>query len=50
MIDYPKGHVSFEHVDFGYKADQLLIKDMNIDVKPGQTLPLLVQLVQGKQH
>ncbi|MGM9926570.1 MAG: ABC transporter ATP-binding protein [Bacillus sp. (in: firmicutes)] len=48
VIDYPKGRVSFEHVDFGYKADQLLIKDMNIDVQPGQMIAIVGPTGAGK--
>ncbi|MGN1385588.1 MAG: ABC transporter ATP-binding protein [Bacillus sp. (in: firmicutes)] len=47
-IDHPKGHVSFEHVDFGYKANHLLIKDMNIDVKPGQMIAIVGPTGAGK--
>lgn len=48
VIEYPKGHVSFEHVDFGYKADQLLIKDMNITVQPGQMIAIVGPTGAGK--
>ena len=48
VIDYPKGRVSFEHVDFGYEADQLLIKDMNIDVQPGQMIAIVGPTGAGK--
>lgn len=47
-IEHPKGHVSFEHVDFGYKADQLLIKDMNIEVQPGQMIAIVGPTGAGK--
>ncbi|MHC0036953.1 ABC transporter ATP-binding protein [Pseudoneobacillus sp. C159] len=43
-----KGHVTFEHVDFGYKEDSLLIEDMNIDVKPGQTVAIVGPTGAGK--
>lgn len=48
VIDDPKGHVSFEHVDFGYKANYLLIKDMNIDVQSGQTIAIVGPTGAGK--
>src|SRR5699024_4548691 len=35
-ITSANGAVRFEHVQFGYD-DTLLMKDLNIDVKPGQT-------------
>ena len=48
VIEYPKGCVTFEHVDFGYKADQLLIKDMNIDVQAGQMVAIVGPTGAGK--
>lgn len=42
-----KGAVTFEHVDFGYEED-LLIKDMNIDVLPGQTVAIVGPTGAGK--
>ncbi|MGG3280736.1 ABC transporter ATP-binding protein [Paenibacillus solani] len=44
----PRGDVSFEHVSFGYKADQLLIEDMNVDVKQGQTVAIVGPTGAGK--
>ncbi|MGO1059459.1 ABC transporter ATP-binding protein [Planococcus sp. FY231025] len=41
------GAVSFEHVDFGY-GDKLLIEDMNISVKPGQTVAIVGPTGAGK--
>ncbi|MDQ0231686.1 ABC transporter ATP-binding protein [Metabacillus malikii] len=42
-----KGSVEFEHVDFGYGED-LLIKDMNIQVSPGQTVAIVGPTGAGK--
>ncbi|KOR76177.1 ABC transporter ATP-binding protein [Paenibacillus solani] len=44
----PGGDVSFEHVSFGYKANQLLIEDMNVDVKQGQTVAIVGPTGAGK--
>ncbi|MFE0506784.1 ABC transporter ATP-binding protein [Peribacillus butanolivorans] len=41
------GNVTFEHVDFGYGED-LLIKDMNIDVLSGQTVAIVGPTGAGK--
>ncbi|MFJ8069860.1 ABC transporter ATP-binding protein [Peribacillus sp. NPDC096447] len=41
------GAVSFEHVDFGY-GEEILIKDMNIDVLPGQTVAIVGPTGAGK--
>ncbi|BBH23755.1 ABC transporter [Paenibacillus baekrokdamisoli] len=48
VIPMPKGHVAFEHVKFSYKDDTPLIEDMNIDVKPGQTIAIVGPTGAGK--
>ncbi|MEH6943988.1 ABC transporter ATP-binding protein, partial [Bacillus sp. JJ722] len=48
VISYPKGHVVFEHVSFGYKEGVTLIEDMNIDVKPGQMIAIVGPTGAGK--
>jgi ATP-binding cassette subfamily B protein len=42
-----RGKVEFERVDFGY-TQQLLIKDMNIHVEPGQTVAIVGPTGAGK--
>ncbi len=44
----PKGEVTFRDVSFGYKKDELLIENMNIDVKSGQTLAIVGPTGAGK--
>ena len=44
----PEGRVSFQHVRFGYREDKILISDMNIDVKPGQTVAIVGPTGAGK--
>jgi ATP-binding cassette subfamily B multidrug efflux pump len=48
VIESPQGSVSFEHVKFGYKDDAILMEDMNIDVKPGQTIAIVGPTGAGK--
>ncbi|GHO84449.1 ABC transporter ATP-binding protein [Dictyobacter formicarum] len=48
VIAEPEGAVAFDHVQFGYKADVPLIEDMNIDVKPGQTIAIVGPTGAGK--
>ncbi len=43
-----RGAVRFDHVDFGYGEDSLLIEDMNIDVRPGQTVAIVGPTGAGK--
>ena len=42
------GTVSFEHVQFGYTPNKLLMTDVNIDVKPGQKCAIVGPTGAGK--
>lgn len=42
------GHVEFEHVAFGYDDSQLIIKDLNLDVKPEQRYAIVGPTGAGK--
>ena len=46
--DAVRGEIHFEHVDFSYKEDAPLIKDMNINVTPGQTVAIVGPTGAGK--
>ncbi|QCX32955.1 ABC transporter ATP-binding protein [Caloramator sp. E03] len=48
VIESPFGEVNFEHVKFGYKDDDILMKDINIHVKPGQTIAIVGPTGAGK--
>jgi ATP-binding cassette, subfamily B, multidrug efflux pump len=48
VIEAPQGEVQFHDVTFGYKEDVPLIEDMNIDVKPGQTIAIVGPTGAGK--
>lgn len=48
VIEKPKGAVDFNHVKFGYSEDKVLITDMNIHVKPGQTIAIVGPTGAGK--
>ncbi len=48
VIKMPKGEVAFQDVKFGYKEEEPLIEDMNIDVKPGQTIAIVGPTGAGK--
>lgn len=43
-----KGNVMFENVDFGYTSERTLIKNMNIEAKPGQTIAIVGPTGAGK--
>lgn len=42
------GSVEFSHVSFGYTEDKLLMKDVNISVKPGQKVAIVGPTGAGK--
>jgi ATP-binding cassette subfamily B multidrug efflux pump len=48
VIELPKGAVRFEHVSFGYEPDVRIIKDMNLDVKPGDVVAIVGPTGAGK--
>ncbi|MBV7506495.1 ABC transporter ATP-binding protein/permease [Bacillus sp. sid0103] len=48
VITAPKGEVTFEHVTFGYEENEILIKDMQLEVKPGQTVAIVGPTGAGK--
>lgn len=43
-----KGGVSFNHVDFGYSDDNIFIKDLNIQILPGQRVAIVGPTGAGK--
>lgn len=47
-IDSVVGHISFEHVTFGYNKDEPVIKDFSFDVKPGQRIAIVGHTGAGK--
>ena len=43
-----QGDVRFEHVNFGYRPDAPIIKDMTLEAKPGQIIALVGPTGAGK--
>lgn len=43
-----RGEVRFEHVQFGYEADRLLMKDVNFTAQPGETIAVVGPTGAGK--
>lgn len=43
-----KGHVFFEDVSFGYNKDRLILNNINLEAKPGETIALLGPTGSGK--
>lgn len=46
--DRPQGAVSFRHVRFGYSPEAPLMDDLNLEVKPGQTVAIVGPTGAGK--
>ncbi len=47
-IDRAKGEVCFENVTFSYVAEQPLIENLNLEVKPGETIAIVGPTGAGK--
>lgn len=43
-----KGHVELKHVYFGYEEDKPILKDVNIEAKPGETIAIVGPTGAGK--
>ncbi len=48
VLEDPRGDVLVEHVEFGYRENDILMKDMNIDVKQGHTIAIVGPTGAGK--
>ena len=48
VIPFPRGEVCFEHVKFGYAENTLLMEDLSIQVKAGQTVAIVGPTGAGK--
>ena len=44
----PKGEIVFEHVDFGYVPEKLILKDLCLDIKPGTQVAIVGPTGSGK--
>jgi ATP-binding cassette, subfamily B, multidrug efflux pump len=48
VLDSPQGHVAFSHIRFGYSDDAILMKDIDIDVRAGDTVAIVGPTGAGK--
>lgn len=48
QTEHIRGEVSFSHVKFGYKPDQIIVKDFSADVQPGQKIAIVGPTGAGK--
>jgi len=43
-----RGEIRYEHVDFGYSSDRLILKDLNLAIHPGETVAFVGSSGAGK--
>ena len=48
QLEAPKGHVTFEHVRFGYSPDKTIIHDFTAEAKPGEKVAIVGPTGAGK--
>ncbi|UED73674.1 ABC transporter ATP-binding protein [Brevibacillus sp. DP1.3A] len=48
VLAHPKGHVVFDQVSFGYRSDQLILKNISFEAQAGSTISLVGPTGAGK--
>ena len=48
VLERAKGQIAFDHVSFGYRPDQVLMKDISFQAKPGQKIAVVGSTGAGK--
>ncbi len=48
VLDAPRGEVAFDHVAFGYDPDGLVLRDVDLAVRPGMRIALVGETGCGK--
>jgi ATP-binding cassette subfamily B protein len=48
LFSKPDGNIKFEQINFGYIPEKIIIKDVNVEVKKGQTIAIVGPTGAGK--
>ena len=48
VLEKATGHIVFDHVSFGYQPEQMLMKDISFEAKPGQKIAVVGSTGAGK--
>ncbi|HYN87420.1 MAG TPA: ABC transporter ATP-binding protein [Ardenticatenaceae bacterium] len=48
VLESVRGHVAFENVSFGYRAEQPILKEINFEAQPNQVIALMGATGSGK--
>ncbi|MDD3655470.1 MAG: ABC transporter ATP-binding protein [Atribacterota bacterium] len=48
LFSKPDGNIKFEQINFGYTPEKIIIKDVNVEVKKGQTVAIVGPTGAGK--
>ena len=48
VLDAPRGEVAYDHVAFGYDPDRLVLRDVDLAVRPGMRIALVGETGCGK--
>lgn len=47
-LNHPGGHISLEHVTFGYRSDKHILKDVSLEIPPGTKVAVVGPTDAGK--
>jgi ATP-binding cassette subfamily B protein len=48
VLNSTRGHIQFEHVSFGYDPQRLVLQDINMEIRPGETVAFVGSTGSGK--
>ena len=48
VLNSTRAHIQFEHVSFGYDPQRLVLQDINMEIRPGETIAFVGSTGSGK--